>query len=94
MPDTIPRPCARAVPFDVAAPAALYVEVTGDFTGWVQHGIRLGHHGNGGWRTLLTLEPGEYQYRLRINGEWSDHAEATRRVPNLFGTENCVLEVK
>jgi len=92
--ETITRPSARAVPFDVAAPVALYVEVTGDFTGWVHHGIRLGHHGNGGWRTILTLEPGEYQYRLRINGEWNDHAEATRRVPNLFGTENCVLEVK
>lgn len=87
-------PPARAVAFDVEDPTALYVEVTGDFTGWVQHGIRLRHHGNGGWRTILTLEPGDYQYRLRINGEWKDHAEATRRVANAFGTENCVLEVK
>jgi 1,4-alpha-glucan branching enzyme len=88
------RPVGRAVPFDVVDPAAMYVEVTGDFTGWVNHGIRLSHHGNGGWRTYLTLEPGEYQYRLRINGEWKDHPEATRRVANAFGGENCVLEVK
>ena len=94
MSELITRPSARAVPFDVAAPSALVVEVTGDFTGWVQHGIRLKHHGNGGWRTILRLEPGQYQYRLRINGEWNDHAEATRRVVNPFGTENCVLEVK
>ena len=89
----MPKVCARVVPFDVVAPGAMYVEVTGDFTGWVKEGIRLRHQGNGDWRTLLTLEPGEYQYRLRINGEWKDHAEATRRISNPFGTENCVLEV-
>jgi 1,4-alpha-glucan branching enzyme len=91
----IPRPHARVVPFDVVAPMALFVEVTGDITGWVQHGIRLIQDGNGGWRTGLTLEPGEYQYRLRINGEWlRDHAEATRRDCNPLGTENCVPEVQ
>jgi len=90
----IPKSFGRDVPFDVVAPVALVVEVTGDFTGWVQHGIRLRPQGNGGWRTVLTLEPGLYQYRLRINGEWEDHVEATRRVSNPFGTENCVLEVK
>jgi len=94
MQETIPRLSARAVPFEVLAPVAVHVEVTGDFTGWVEHGIRLNHHGNGGWRVLLTLQPGDYQYRLRINGEWKDHAEAKRRVTNQFGTENCILEVR
>jgi len=93
MSEMIPTPIARAVPFDVVAPLALYVEVTGDFTGWVKHGIRLHRHGNEGWQTVLTLDPGEYQYRLLINGEWTDHAQETRRVRNPFGTENCVLKV-
>ncbi len=91
--DAMSRPIARAVPLEVVAPTALYVEVTGDFTGWVQYGLRLRRDGNGGWRIVLHLEPGEYQYRLLINGEWKDHAEATRRVLNPFGTQNCVLEV-
>jgi 1,4-alpha-glucan branching enzyme len=89
-----PRPTARVVQFDVVDPVARHVEVTGDFTGWVEHGIRLRQQGNGGWRAALTLEPGEYQYRLRINGKWGDHLEATRRVANPFGSENCVLEVR
>jgi hypothetical protein len=42
---------------------------------------------------VLTLEPGDYQYRLRVDGAWMDHAEAARRVTNPFGTENCVLQV-
>jgi 1,4-alpha-glucan branching enzyme len=91
---TLPKPCAHAVPFDVVAPGALVVEVSGDFTGWVKYGIRLNPQGNGTWRTFLTLGPGEYPYRLLIHGEWTDHAQATRRIRNPFGTENCVLEVK
>jgi 1,4-alpha-glucan branching enzyme len=88
------RPTARVVQFDVVDPVARHVEITGDFTGWVEHGLRLRQQGNGGWRAVLTLEPGEYQYRLRINGKWGDHPEATRRVANPFGSENCVLEVR
>jgi len=90
----IPRLSARVVQFDVLDPLARHVEVTGDFTGWAEHGIRLRQHGNGGWRAALTLEPGDYQYRLRINGVWGDHTEATRRVTNPFGSQNCVLEVR
>ena len=87
------RRFSRVVPFDVVAPGAMYVEVTGDFTGWNKDGIRLRRHGQDGWRALLTLEPGEYQYRLLVDGEWKDHAEASRRVSNTFGTQNCVFEV-
>ncbi len=87
------RRLSRVVPFDVVAPGAMYVEVTGDFTGWNKDGIRLRRHGQDGWRALLTLEPGEYQYRLRVNGEWKDHAEASKRVSNSFGTQNCLFEV-
>jgi hypothetical protein len=46
----------------------------------------------------LVGDPGapprrEYQYRLVVDGEWRDHAEAPRRVSNPYGTENCVLTV-
>ena len=54
----------------------------------------MSHNGDGRWRTVISLEPGEYQYRLLVDEEWKDHAEANRRVPNLFGTENCVLTVE
>jgi len=85
---------ARRVPFLVSAPEAKEVRITGDFIGWIRKGVCLSHNGNGQWRTVLTLAPGEYQYRLLIDGEWQDHREASRRLPNPFGTENCVLEVE
>ncbi len=87
------RSVARTLPMTVKAPEAKDVRVTGEFTEWAQQGIRLSHDGAGRWRTVLTLEPGEYQYRLLVDGAWKDHAEAAQRVANPFGTENCILKV-
>ena len=83
----------RRVPFLAVAAEANEVRVTGDFTRWGKEGIPLSHDGSGKWRTVLPLEPGEYQYRLLVDGEWKDHAEAAGRVANPFGSENCVLKV-
>lgn len=69
------------------------VILTGDFTNWVKDKIKLNLIGDGEWETVLKLPPGEYQYRLLVDGEWKDHSEATKRVPNPFGTGNCVLTV-
>jgi len=90
---TAVRPEPRRVPIIVTAPEAKDVRVTGDFTRWEKRGIRLSHDGNGRWRTVLPLDPGEYQYRLLIDGTWQDHHAATERVANPFGSENCVLKV-
>jgi 1,4-alpha-glucan branching enzyme len=77
----------------VRAEGARAVVVTGDFTNWTLEGIPLSKNGGGEWNTTLKLVPGEYQYRLRIDGEWQDDPRAERRVPNAYGTENCVLVV-
>ncbi len=69
------------------------VVLTGDFTNWAKDKIKLNPIGNGEWETVLKLPPGKYPYRLLVDGEWKDHSEATNRVPNPFGTENCILTV-
>jgi 1,4-alpha-glucan branching enzyme len=83
----------RPVAFFANAPGAGDVRVTGDFSGWSKAGIRLSNDGHGLWRTMLSLKQGVYQYRLLINGTWADHEEATVRIDNPFGTQNCVLTV-
>jgi len=70
------------------------VAISGDFTNWTEEGIRLTQDAPGEWHALLSLIPGEYQYRLRVDGQWTDHPDAEKRVPNPFGTENCVLIVE
>lgn len=83
----------KSVPFVVKGIEAREVAVTGDFTEWSADGIRLDPGTDGEWRATLLLEPGEYEYRLRVDGEWRDDREAERRVSNPFGTENGVLTV-
>jgi len=92
--DRVPSQRAvRQVPIVVNAEGASEVSITGDFTEWSEEGIALRRSGNGEFRTVLQLEPGEYQYRLLIDGEWKDDPRAPRRVANPSGTENCILEV-
>ena len=87
------RPSRRQIQILVKAPQAREVAIVGDFSRWDEAGIRLSKSDGGEWRTTLMLDPGEYQYRLKIDGEWRDHPEAQKRVPNPFGSENCVLRV-
>jgi 1,4-alpha-glucan branching enzyme len=83
----------RSVPIQIRVDGAKEVAITGDFNRWEKEGLRLKPDGKGTWRTVLELRPGEYQYRLIVEGQWRDHPEAAKRVPNPFGTENCVLIV-
>jgi 1,4-alpha-glucan branching enzyme len=85
------KPGARRIPFTVKLGEAREVALAGDFNGWAPAPLKS--FGDGAWTVILELGPGEYQYRLLVDGQWRDHAEAPRRVPNPFGTENCVLVV-
>jgi len=87
------RPSERRVPVVVEAPGAREVILTGDFTGWSREGVRLRRSAAGQWGIVLKLAPGEYAYRLLIDGEWSDHSTAVKRVPNGHGSFNCILAV-
>jgi hypothetical protein len=83
----------REVPFTARAKGASEVIVTGDFTQWSAEGIRLRKGPHDEWRTVLELEPGEYQYRLLVDGSWQDDPQAAKRVPNPYGGHNAVLRV-
>ena len=84
----------KKVVLKVLAPGARDVVLTGDFSGWAPGMVRLDRSTGGAWSGTLELAPGEYQYRLIVDGQWRDHSEARRRVPNPFGGENCVLVVR
>jgi len=92
-PKRSPKPAEKTVTFVVEAPDAREVIVTGDFTKWALDRILLSRAEDGRWRGSTALPPGEYQYRLLVDGDWRDHPDSPRRVPNGFGSENCVLTV-
>jgi 1,4-alpha-glucan branching enzyme len=83
----------RQIPFQVEVGDAFQVELAGDFNAWTPSRTRLGRSPEGVWSVVLELAPGVYEYRLMIDGRWSDDPGALRRVPNVFGTLNCVLIV-
>jgi len=90
----MPRaPKLKSVSIAARIGEAREVLLTGDFNGWNGSPLPLAKRPDGVWTATLKLAPGEYQYRLLVDGQWRDHPEAARRVPNPFGSQNCVLTV-
>lgn len=77
-------------------PGRLYV--TGDFNNWADPGIPLQSDGSNRHAATLDLEPGRYEYRIRVveNGEerWLDLPSDARTVDDGFGGKNgvCIVE--
>ncbi len=84
----------RRVPVVVRIEGAQEVVLTGDFTQWALDRVRLEKGEGNQWCTELVLPPGEYQYRLRVDGSWRDDPRCPRLVPNAFGTQNNILVVE
>ena len=87
------RAGSKVVTMTTRLDLAREVILTGDFTKWSLTGGKLAKGPDGAWRISFNIAPGRYQYRLIVDGQWSDHAEAQERVANPFGTQNCVLVV-
>jgi len=83
----------QKVNFSILAPAARNVQLVGDFSGWEQHPVDLKKLKNGEWKATLPLAEGKYEYRYIVDGQWSDDPNCSLRVPNSFGSQNCVLVV-
>jgi 1,4-alpha-glucan branching enzyme len=80
--------------FTLVAPDAESVLLAGDFTDWHQRPLALKKDKSGIWKRTVTLPPGFYQYRFIVDGEWRDDPECAARVPNPFGTQNMVCDVR
>jgi RNA polymerase-binding transcription factor DksA len=91
----LPRPPRfKRCKFALDAPAAGSVAVTGSFCGWESGLYPLVRGKDGVWRTTVLVAPGRHEYRFLVDGLWQDDPARAERVPNPFGTENCVLRVE
>jgi 1,4-alpha-glucan branching enzyme len=86
-------PPKQRVQVTLDAPAAQQVHVTGTFCDWQANAQPLKKGRDGIWKTTLWLPPGRHEYRFVVDGQWRDDPKCGERVPNSFGTENCVLHV-
>jgi len=73
------------------------VRIAGDFNGWVpDRGVRslIGSEGQDRvWTKILTLEPGTYQYRYVVDGEWREDPTNPESAPGPTGQPNSILHV-
>jgi 1,4-alpha-glucan branching enzyme len=79
--------------FSFTAPAALRVQLVGDFTHWQKNPIAMQKRPNGVWQTSVQLQPGTHHYRFLVDGQWRDDPESSLRVPNPYGSQNSVRHV-
>ena len=83
----------KKVAFELVAPTANSVALAGDFTGWDARPINLTKQKGGAWKATVRLKPGTYEYRFIVDGQWTDDPQCATRVPNVYGSENCVRAI-
>ncbi len=70
------------------------VQLAGDFNNWEpDHGVVTRQIGDT-VEKVLRLQPGVYQYRLIVDGQWQDDTSNPERTPNLVGGYNSLLRVE
>ena len=74
-------------------PHASTLYLAGSFNAWNEAGTSLHPVGDGYWAIELDLVPGRYEFRLIVDGAWTDAPDAVEQVENPFGSRNAVLLV-
>jgi 1,4-alpha-glucan branching enzyme len=82
-----------ATSFELMAPNAKEVVVTGDFTSWSATGIAMKKGANGLWKTSVNLKTGKYEYKFVVDGQWWNDPNNATTVGNSFGSLNSLKVV-
>jgi 1,4-alpha-glucan branching enzyme len=83
----------QSVRLEFMNPAARSVSIAGTFNNWSPGATEMLPVGEGRWLKVLVLDPGVYEYRLVVDGEWMPDPRASETAPNPFGEMNSVLKV-
>jgi 1,4-alpha-glucan branching enzyme len=88
-----PRSEHAPVCFEYFHPTAQRVCAAGSVNGWDASAAPMVALGHGHWRLELWLPPGQYEYLLVVDGQWTFDPSARDYMPNVFGGMNAVIEV-
>lgn len=84
----------RRVVFSHDASDAGLVLVLGDFNDWDQEKGAMKKNQKGVWKKNILIEPGTYQYKFLIDGEWQHDPKCDKTALNIHGTVNSVIRVE
>ena len=79
------------VRFGYFQPDAREVYLVGSFNGWNSRATPMRRDALGDWSVELPLPPGEYRYRLMVDGEWRDDPSAQQTAMNPFGGFDAII---
>ena len=79
--------------FEFSAPEAKEVSLAGSFNQWNPQANPMKKDKKGIWKATLALEPGKYEYRFVVDGNWENDPSCSSCVDNEFGGRNCVRVV-
>jgi len=93
--DTPPPPAGtRPVTLVYHDPGAERVDVAGSFNDWDATRTPLHPVGDGAFRTVLWLPPGQYEYQFVVDGgTWRPDPLAVRQREDGFGAVNSVVDL-
>jgi 1,4-alpha-glucan branching enzyme len=83
----------KRVTMALKAPHAEAVSLMGDFNGWNRKVHPMKQEADGIWKKIIMVQPGRYEYRFLVDGEWWNDPANDNICSNCFGTVNNVLEI-
>jgi 1,4-alpha-glucan branching enzyme len=86
------KPKGKTVEFRLSMPQAQTVAVAGTFNNWDAKQTPMQKEA-AGWKAMIPLAPGRYEYRFIADGQWLSDPNAKESVGNDFGSTNSVLVV-
>ncbi len=84
----------QEVEFALNAPDAKKVCIAGQFNDWNTKSLPMKKGRDGTWKIKLKLPRGKCEYKYFVDGSWAQDISGAERVPNPFGTSNCVIYVQ
>ena len=93
-PKAAKKPAKKAVLFTVRADSGKAVYLAGCFNDWAPAALKMDEKKTGVYSVSVKLDPGVYQYKFVVDGEWLADPECTDFVSNDKGTFNSLITVK
>ncbi len=84
----------KRVTFVIEAQEANNVSLMGDFNNWNEKTHPMKKENNYIWKKTIFLNPGRYEYRFLVDGQWQTDPNNDMVCPNNFGTYNNFIEVQ
>jgi 1,4-alpha-glucan branching enzyme len=85
---------AKPTEFKLYAPQARQVSLAGSFNSWNTNTLSAKKDSRGNWAVKVNLRPGRYEYKFLVDGSWLNDPHCRSYIPNAFGSQNSLIEVK